>query len=104
MTRWKNFLYWRDHAGIALGTWRYTLFLLAFGGKRSYKHGKTTAILGWVVLCFFRVEMSPLVGQKRTIVPLVDEVVVFTRPGLAAGAGCSQQGALQQVGGGGEAV
>ena len=103
ITRWKNFLYWHGHSGIALGAWRYAFLIFAFGGKRNHKRGKNNAILGWAVLCFFRVRVSPLVGQKRTVASLVGEVVVFTRPGPATGAGCSG-GGVPQVGGGGEAA
>ena len=57
-----------------------------------------------MVLVFLRVRMSPLAGRKSTVASLVSEVVVFTRPGPAAGAGCSGGGALQRARRGGEAV
>ena len=83
---------------------RYILFGFALGGTRRQKSGKNTAVIDWVVVIFLRVGMGPLVGRKRTVESLVGKVVVFTRPGPAAGAGCSGGGALQQDQRGGEAV
>ena len=82
---------------------RYVHFGFALGGTRCQKGGKNRAVIGWTVLVFLRVGMSPLAGRKTTVVSLVGEVVVFTRPGPAAGAGCSGGGEPQQTGGGGEA-
>ncbi len=73
---------------------RYVLFGFALGGARRQKGGKNAAVIGWAVVVFFRVGMGPLAGQKRTVASLVGKVVVFTRPGPAAGVGCSGGEAL----------
>ena len=83
---------------------RYIHFGFVLGGTRRQEGGKNTAIIGWTVLIFFRVGMSPLVGRKTIIVSLVGKVVVFTRPGPAAGAGCSGGGALRRARRGGETL
>ena len=74
---------------------RYALFGFALGGGRRQKGGENTAVIGWAVVVFLRVGMGPLAGQKRTVVSVVGEVVVFTRPGPAAGVGCSGGGVPQ---------
>lgn len=80
--------------GLVFGFAGYVLLGFALGGTRRQKGGKNAAIIGWTVLVFLRVGMSPLAGRKSTVASLVSEVVVFTRPGPAAGAGCSGGGAL----------
>ncbi len=71
---------------------RYVLFGPALGGTRRQKGGKNAVIIGWIVVSFLRVGVSPLVGQKRTVASLVGEVVDFTRHGPAAGMGHSRGG------------
>ena len=86
--------------GLVLVFGRYVDFGLDLGGTRCQKGGKNRAVIGWTVLVFLRVGMSPLAGQKTTVVSLVGEVVVFTRPGSAAGVGCSGGGAPRHARGG----
>ena len=76
---------------------RYVLFGLALGGTGRQEGGKNAAIIGWTVVSFLRVGVSPLAGRKRTVESLVGEVVVFTRPGPAAGTGRSGGGAPRQA-------
>ena len=76
---------------------RYVHLGFAFGCTRCQKGGKNSTVIGWTVLIFLRVGMGPLAGRNTTVVSLVGEVVVFTRPGPAAGAGCNGGGAPQHA-------
>jgi len=77
----RSILYWRSHSGMALGLvfvfGRYVHFGLALGGTRCQKGGKNTAVIGWMVVSFLRVGVSPLVGGCT---PKIDFFLVAQSP------------------------
>ena len=68
-----------------------TSFLYALGGSRNHESGKDAIVISGTVLSFYvGVRVSPPAGL-RTIASLVG-IVIFVRPGSAAGVGNSRKG------------